>query len=146
MADAALQGLRPVHWPTADGATPTQDVVTGAALGLLLALALIAVLQGLSHAGRRPRREALRRISAAADASPGERIAATAAALRAYAVDRYGDGAVAADGGDWLAGLARRTGRPASEAAVLTAALYAPASADDADRAEAVARAMIRSR
>ncbi len=146
MAESALEGLRPARLPADASSTLVDHLVTGAGLGLLLALVAIGIALAFSRRRADPRRVALRRIAGSEGLSAGERAAVAAAAVRDYAEARFGPMTGADEEAGWAVAVARRTGRPIDEAAALTAGLYAPAGEDDAERAVSAARAIIRGR
>lgn len=136
MADAteALAALRPDRWPAAPPGFPASDVafalLAGALAGLVLALLVTALGRGRTVS---PRRAALSALARTESLPAAERLAAEAAALRAFATARLGPEAAKAEGETWLATLDRLFAtRFFTEGAGrrLGAALYAPGPAE----------------
>lgn len=149
MATAAdpLAGLRPIRLP-AEAPAPLLDLLAlSVAAGILVALAILLAPRIAAALARRrsPRRRLAAALAAARVLPPGERLAAHAAALRAYVAAVSGADAARGQGEAWLARLDEAfatTLFTAGPGRLYGETLYRPVEAADVGAAEAALSAL----
>lgn len=146
-----LAALRPIRLP-AEAPAPLLDLLAlSVAAGILVALAILLaprIAAALSHR-RSPRRRFAAALAAARTLPTDERLAAQAAALRAYVAAIAGEEAARTQGEAWLARLDAAfatTAFTAGPGRLYGETLYRPADAADVGAAETALSALLAGR